>query len=309
MHASPRLRRLKNDYLALDRLRQESSVFSFTAHGSPPHHYQLTFQGRSLWRDRGRVKPLDTHRVELKLGASYPRTMPEIRWITPIFHPNISEIGMVCLGGYGTNWVPSLQLDELCIMLWDMARYHNYDIRSPYNRDSALWASSQAGITFPTDRRPLRDIRVQQGRIEGETVETNRSHTVVNPGKLHGPKKGPISSKARRFAQLYGLIFGSGENPEVRIETVNHRVRKQTEPAEVTNEFVPPPHLDSKPPEETRPIPIAPIDLREVAPPMHTLDSSEDVVIVEGGPYPAPGQEESSQKTLASGDEEIHYIA
>ena len=28
---------------------------------------------------------------------------------------------MVCLGGYGTHWVPSVQLDELCMMLWDMA--------------------------------------------------------------------------------------------------------------------------------------------------------------------------------------------
>ena len=100
---------------------------------------------------RARVHgPTTSHRIEIKLGASYPRTMPEIRWITPIYHPNISEIGMVCLGGYGTHWVPSVQLDELCIMLWDMARYHNYDIRSPYNRDAALWVASQTTFLFPT---------------------------------------------------------------------------------------------------------------------------------------------------------------
>ena len=93
--------------------------------------------------------------------------MPELRWLTPIYHPNISEIGLVCLGGYGTHWVPSLQLDELCNMLWDMARFHNYDIRSPYNRDAALWAANQTTFTFPTDRRALRDLRIAQGRIEG----------------------------------------------------------------------------------------------------------------------------------------------
>src|SRR5262249_5818198 len=107
----------------------------------------------------------ESHRVEIKLGASYPRTMPEIRWVTPIYHPNISEIGMVCLGGYGTHWVPSIQLDELCNMLWDMARYHNYDIRSPYNRDAALWVASQTTFLFPVDQRPLRDLRVAMGRI------------------------------------------------------------------------------------------------------------------------------------------------
>ncbi len=144
----------------------ESSVFRFTPHGDPPNHYRILFQGKGLWRDHGKVKVLEKHHVEIKLGSSYPRTMPELRWLTPIYHPNISEIGMVCLGGYGTHWVPSVQLDELCIMLWDMLRYHNYDIRSPYNRDSALWVASQTAILFPTDPRPLRDLRAALGRVE-----------------------------------------------------------------------------------------------------------------------------------------------
>ena len=80
--------------------------------------------------------------------------MPELRWLTPIYHPNISEIGMVCLGGYGTHWVPSLHLDELCGMLWDMARYHNYDIRSPYNREAALWVANQTDVPVPARRPP-----------------------------------------------------------------------------------------------------------------------------------------------------------
>ena len=93
--------------------------------------------------------------------------MPELRWLTPIYHPNISEIGLVCLGGYGTHWVPSLHLDDLCNMLWDMARYHNYDIRSPYNREAALWAANQTTFAFPTDPRPLRDRRVARAGSRG----------------------------------------------------------------------------------------------------------------------------------------------
>jgi len=165
MNQSPRTRRLHNDLAALDRLRSQSSVFRFSTQGDPPQQYLILLKGKGLWRDRGKIKVLETHRVEIKLGASYPRTMPEIRWVTPIYHPNISEIGMVCLGGYGTHWVPSVQLDELCIMLWDMVRYHNYDIRSPYNRDAALWVASQTTFLFPTDGRPLRDLRAALGRI------------------------------------------------------------------------------------------------------------------------------------------------
>ncbi len=163
---SPQMRRLRSDAGLMERLRDESSIFQFRTSGNPPQRYLVEFLGNSLTRESPKVTLRGRHQVEIKLGASYPRTMPEIRWLTPIFHPNISEIGMVCLGGYGTNWVPSLRLDALCVMLWDMARYFNYDIRSPYNREAALWVAQQTGFSFPIDPRPLRDVRAEQGRIE-----------------------------------------------------------------------------------------------------------------------------------------------
>ena len=169
-YESPQTRRLKHDFAAMLKLRDESSILRYTSSGTPVTRYLVEFRGRSLARERGKVVYQDRHEVEIKLGVSYPRTMPELRWITPIYHPNISEIGLVCLGGWGTHWVPSLHLDELCNMLWDMARYHNYDIRSPYNRDAALWAANQTTFAFPTDTRALRDRRVAQGRIEEDAA-------------------------------------------------------------------------------------------------------------------------------------------
>ena len=169
---SPQTRRLRSDRSALERLRDESTIFRFRASGDPAQRYLIEFHGASLARERGKVAVQRVHQVEVKLGASYPRSMPELRWLSPIYHPNISEIGLVCLGGYNTHWVPSLQLDELCEMLWDMARYHNYDLRSPYNRDAALWASSQSTFAFPMDHRPLRDLRVARGRVEPSPTRT-----------------------------------------------------------------------------------------------------------------------------------------
>jgi hypothetical protein len=169
------MRRLRSDLAAMERLMADSSILRFRAFGKPANRYLIEFLGRSLSREKGKVAVRDQHEVEVKLGSSYPRTMPELRWLTPIYHPNISEIGLVCLGGYGTHWVPSLHLDALCGMLWDMARYHNYDIRSPYNRDAALWAANQSNISFPTDARPLRDLRVALGRIEPEPRPTPAS--------------------------------------------------------------------------------------------------------------------------------------
>jgi hypothetical protein len=160
---SPRLRRLRTDLRALERLRDESSILDFTApgvmHGGPPEAYVVRFRGRGFWRaDKGQdVLVRETHEVLIQLGAGYPRMMPELSWRSPIFHPNISGSGVVCLGGYGTHWVPSLNLDELCVMLWDMIRYENYDVDSPYNREAALWAKTQKVYPLPIDHRPLRD--------------------------------------------------------------------------------------------------------------------------------------------------------
>jgi hypothetical protein len=115
----------------------------------------------------------ESHEVRIKLGASYPRMMPELTWLSPIFHPNISASGVVCLGGYGTHWVPSLSLDELCEMLWDMIRYRNYDVDSPYNREAALWAKTQTQYFLPLDDRPIRD-RMACGTAAPVSVRSSR---------------------------------------------------------------------------------------------------------------------------------------
>lgn len=156
---SPRIRRLRSDLRSLQRLRDESTIFDFAAAGHPPERYDLTFHGTGLRlsADMTRVELQMVHRIEIRLGANYPRLMPELSWRTPIFHPNISAIGMVCLGGYGQFWVPSLQLDELVSMLWDMVRFENFDVTSPYNRSAADWTRGQTQFVFPLDPRGLRD--------------------------------------------------------------------------------------------------------------------------------------------------------
>jgi len=213
MHDSPRIRRLRSDLAAMERLQAESSVLRFRPQGKPPvQHYLIEFRGESLARERGKVFLQKRHEVEIKLGASYPRTMPEIRWQTPIYHPNISEIGMVCLGGYGTHWVPSLNLDELCGMLWDMARFHNYDIRSPYNREAALWVANQTNYRFPIDSRPLRDLRAALGRVESEVKAPAPPPIEVPTNPEPGTKSARYREFVRRFASDLKSITPAGSS-------------------------------------------------------------------------------------------------
>ncbi len=174
---SPRTRRLRTDRNALEKLHAESTVLEFTPFGDPAEAYLVRFHGKGAWRPAGNSRILlrDTHEVSIKLGASYPRMMPELQWKTPIFHPNISAGGVVCLGGYGTHWVPSLNLDELCVMLWDMIRYVNYDVESPYNREAALWARTQTEYRFPVDSRPLRDKLARSSRDAAGAGQPSRT--------------------------------------------------------------------------------------------------------------------------------------
>jgi ubiquitin-protein ligase len=221
MYESPRVRRLRNDLAALGRLETESSIFRFRSQANSLQHTVIEFRGKSLARERGKVTVRDRHEVEIKLGASYPRTMPEIRWLSPIYHPNISEIGMVCLGGYGTHWVPSLNLDELCGMLWDMARYHNYDIRSPYNREAALWVANQTTFRFPMDPRPIRDLRAALGRVAADpptTATTTATETAtVSPPAPEAAATTAAASRTSRESGRYRELLrrvASGLSPE-----------------------------------------------------------------------------------------------
>ena len=182
---TPRMRRLKADGDALKLLKENSTIVDFQALGDPAERYMITFKGKGLHRksEADPVEVAEVHRVEIRLGIDYPRSRPDLQWLTAIYHPNISAVGAVCLGGYSTNWVPSLGLAELCEMLWDMVRYSNYDPKSAYNYAAGRWSETQTQYDFPLDPRNLRDRMTK-------TVGDN-----VHP--VHGPRGGEGSAGAQ----------------------------------------------------------------------------------------------------------------
>lgn len=172
MRKSPRERRLNADFRGVVELRSQSSIMEFEAKGSPPEKYRFKFNGNGVaLNSAGKIAKQQEHVVVVELGAAYPRLVPNLAWQTPIFHPNISVGGVVCLGGYGTHWVPSLTLSELVIMLWDMIRYKNFDSESPYNREAAAWARERAEGFFPLDKRSIRDQINNPESLSAEIIE------------------------------------------------------------------------------------------------------------------------------------------
>ncbi len=188
---TPRTRRLKADFEALKQLKEQSTIVDFQAFGDPPERYLVTFKGKGLVR-RGEHEPVEmagVHRVEIRLGIDYPRSRPDLQWLTSIYHPNISAVGAVCLGGYSTNWVPSLQLSELCEMLWDMVRYANFDPKSAYNYAAGRWSETQSQFELPVDPRSMRDRLV---KCVGDNVIQFRE-----PGTASAPAGAPAASTVR----------------------------------------------------------------------------------------------------------------
>lgn len=186
---TPRVRRLKADADALKLLKENSSIIDYQAVGDPAERYLITLKGKGLLRksEADPVEVAEVHRVEIRLGIDYPRSRPDLQWLTAIYHPNISAVGAVCLGGYSTNWVPSLGLSELCEMLWDMVRYANFDPKSAYNYAAGRWSETQTQFDFPLDPRNLRD---RMAKTVGDNIIK-----FSNPAPGMAPGK-PVASPA-----------------------------------------------------------------------------------------------------------------
>lgn len=111
-----------------------------------PTRYELTFRYAGVkMGDRGAVELIHEHRVEILLPANYPLEAPLVRWLTPIYHPNISRSGRVCLGVLEDRYLPRLGLAYIVRMLIDIARYRNYDLHGVYDSEAAGWARSGEG--------------------------------------------------------------------------------------------------------------------------------------------------------------------
>ena len=206
MFDTPRSRRLAADAEAMKALRDQSSILDFQGHGEPPERYLITFRGKGLLR-RSEVDPVETsdvHRVEIRLGIDYPRSRPDLQWLTGIYHPNISGVGAVCLGGYSTSWAPSLGLAELVEMLWDMARMANYDPKSAYNYAAGRWCETQTLFDLPIDKRSLRD---RVGRTVGSNVIKLEIDKAPAPKKTESRAPSPASSPAPALAPMPPPLF------------------------------------------------------------------------------------------------------
>lgn len=161
--------RLRNDYKKIRELVNRSEfIHIVSTEGDPPERYLIRFTCRGVDRLKPDGNPvyLENHEVNIYLHAEYPLKQPQLKWMTPIFHPNIHVTGAVCIGA----WWPAKTLDELLLTLGEMIQYKNYDPKDPMNSKAAAWALRNKGM-FPVDRRDLKGASLADLIVLGEAED------------------------------------------------------------------------------------------------------------------------------------------
>jgi hypothetical protein len=172
---SPRVRRLIADYELMRELAAQSSLINFEtvdSRGSlAPERYIVTYRckGIAAIDNLGRPKYSSHHQVEIYLHSQYPQRWPGLKWLTPIWHPNIHHLNKtVCLDA--AWWTASRSLDRLVIMLGEMVQYKNFHDDPtkppfPWDPDAARWSRAYRADhphAFPVDEREL----LRPGRVK-----------------------------------------------------------------------------------------------------------------------------------------------
>jgi ubiquitin-protein ligase len=165
---SPRIRRLKADLVRMQELAAQSDMIEFkatsTSRGLPPESYIVTYKCKGIVgvERNGTPKIGNRHQVEIYLHNQYPQRWPGMKWLTPVWHPNINHVnGTVCVDA--AWWTASRSLDRLVLMIGEMVQYKNFHDDPtkppfPWDPEAARWSRvyrKKHPRVFPVDTREL----------------------------------------------------------------------------------------------------------------------------------------------------------
>ncbi len=183
---TPRMRRLRGDYELMRELDARSDLISFKSTSTnpnlPPERYIVTFKCKSIISvDRqGNPKFGEHHQVEIYLHNQYPQRWPGMKWLTPIWHPNINHLnGSVCIDA--AWWAASRSLDRLVVMLGEMLQWKNFHDDPtkppfPWDAEAARWSREFRKTHpnyFPVDHREL--LRPERVKLSSSDSGSNNN--------------------------------------------------------------------------------------------------------------------------------------
>lgn len=186
-----RIRRLQADYEKVkEYTRRHPRLELIQTEGSPPERYQIRYQMLGLRQKDDELFEVDSHLVEISLPRDYPRTPPQCRMLTPIFHPNIAPHA-ICIGDH---WSAGEPLSSLIARIGEMITYQSYNTKSPLNGEAAKWTDKNL------DQLPLEAIGMILDDLGGRGTRTQGSAAAiadsVRPARSDAPVDRPASPVA-----------------------------------------------------------------------------------------------------------------
>jgi ubiquitin-protein ligase/DNA-directed RNA polymerase subunit RPC12/RpoP len=147
-----RIRRLMSDAAQMSKAFADFPLIKIrSTTGNPPDVYQLEYFVQGLEHGKsGKPVQLESHLVEIRLTADYPRVAPHCKMLTPTFHPNIDP-ATICIGDH---WTAGERLASLAVRIAEMLAYQAYNIQSPLDAEAAMWADLNKE-QLPIDPRNL----------------------------------------------------------------------------------------------------------------------------------------------------------
>jgi ubiquitin-protein ligase len=210
MPHNARYARLAIEYTKLMNLAARSNVIEVEPvemqPGWPPEKYIITYRCRGISSIDEQHLPqvAEFHQVSMYMGSDYPLKEPYLRWLTPIWHPNIEHLEPhhVCTNNV-QNWFAAKPLAELVLAMGEMVQYKHYHAKwvtpFPLDRAAADWVLNVAepkgilGPDKPFDDRPL--LKAQRMRSKRPAPGTAKSD--LSQGKIKlGRAQRAVSSDA-----------------------------------------------------------------------------------------------------------------
>jgi ubiquitin-conjugating enzyme E2 T len=126
-----------------------------------------------------------TYRLSVHVPERYPMEPPRVRFMTPIYHPNIDSEGRICLDTLKMQpqgcWSPSININTVLLTIRVLMAQPNAedglvpDITEEYKRDVNMWK-----------KKALLHSRANAIAKAPEPIETATNTTAAAEGKVAG---------------------------------------------------------------------------------------------------------------------------
>lgn len=109
--------------------------------GGPRNDDEITLWDATIQGPDGSPYSGGVFKLEIKFSTEYPFKPPVVRFITPVYHPNINTHGDICLDILKNQWSPALKITKVLLSIIALLTEPNpedplvVDIANLYKKD------------------------------------------------------------------------------------------------------------------------------------------------------------------------------